>query len=100
MHFELFFTLCTHWLIICHDISVDGRDTEITKGGHWSSETVLGRRASFMWPEEQLQSTSVGLLLTNINLVDESVYRCRVDFKEAQTKNLLVNLSIIGEWCN
>ena len=91
------------------DASVDGRDTEIRRGGHWSSDAVLGQRATFQWPanassESSLPSKVVGeaatagLLLSPITESDQSAYRCRLDYKEAQTRNLLISLSIIGEF--
>ena len=96
---------------MCVLFSVDGRDSKITEGDHWSSDLVLERRANFTWPavdqqEQQLKdnngtteraSGDSGLVLRSLQLNDAGLYRCRVDYREAQTRNLLVNLTIIGK---
>ena len=91
---------------------MDGRDSEITKGDHWSSELVLERRATFQWDlpaavkakqdkksedDQTKEMFRTGLVIRSLALTDASLFRCRVDYKEAQTRNLLVNLSIIGK---
>jgi len=37
------------------------------------------------------------LLVERVRPEEAGVYRCRVDFRTAQTRNALVNVSIIGE---
>lgn len=86
--------------------SVDGRDSQITEGDHWSSDLVLERRANFTWTTftKEIVTTSVtaagkssGLVLRSLVTGDAAIYRCRVDYREAQTKNLLINLTVIGK---
>ena len=69
---------------------------------HWSSEHVFAKRAIFIWDGEENghlegSSSTAGLRIDPLNADDENLYRCRIDYKIAQTKNLLIKLSIIGE---
>ncbi|KAK2723517.1 hypothetical protein QYM36_002001 [Artemia franciscana] len=75
--------------------SVDARDVEINRAGHWSAETAFGRRARFAWHE-----TPSYLVVDGLVKEDKGVYRCRVDYRTSQTKNSLVNLTIIAEKLN
>lgn len=79
MHFLLFF-------------SVDGREREFNLAERWSDENVFANRAYFM-PEK----TPAELGVDHIRESDQGMYRCRVDFKIAQTRNSKVNLTVIGE---
>ena len=86
---------------------MDGRDSEITEGDHWSSDLVLERRANFTWPATSEESSRIkataessGLVLHSLVVGDAAIYRCRVDYREAQTRNLLINLTVIGEFAS
>ncbi|KAG5882145.1 hypothetical protein JTB14_011775 [Gonioctena quinquepunctata] len=70
--------------------SVDGRERDFSQAERWSDENVFANRAYFM-PEKQPAELGVD----HIRDSDQGVYRCRVDFKIAQTKNSRVNLTVI-----
>ncbi|XP_022907185.1 neural cell adhesion molecule 2-like [Onthophagus taurus] len=70
--------------------SVDGRDRGFTHAERWSDENVFSNRAFFM-PEKQPAELGVD----HIRETDQGVYRCRVDFIRAQTRNSKVNLTVI-----
>lgn len=72
--------------------SVDGRERDFRQGERWSDENVFANRAYFI-PEKQ----PAELGIDHIRESDQAMYRCRVDFKIAQTKNSRVNLTVIGE---
>jgi hypothetical protein len=73
--------------------SVDGRDRDFSLAERWSDENVFANRAYFM-PEKQPAELGVD----HIRESDQAVYRCRVDFKVAQTRNSKVNLTVIGKY--
>ncbi|XKL61487.1 hypothetical protein PGB90_008544 [Kerria lacca] len=75
-------------LRICASVDVRGKDFD--RAEKWSDDNVLENRAYF---EPDLKSSS--LVIDRISKKDEAVYRCRVDFKYAQTRNSKVNLTII-----
>ncbi|UYV66093.1 hypothetical protein LAZ67_4000196 [Cordylochernes scorpioides] len=68
--------------------SVDSRDSSDPK--HFASE-VLGSRASFLF----LNGSSSALVLRPVKDDDSAEYRCRVDFRAAQTRNSAVRLTVI-----
>nr|XP_023021733.1 hemicentin-1 [Leptinotarsa decemlineata] len=70
--------------------SVDGRERDFSQAERWSDENMFANRAYFM-PEKQPAELGVD----HIRDSDQGVYRCRVDFKIAQTKNSRVNLTVI-----
>lgn len=73
--------------------SVDARERDFKQAERWSNEHVFGNRAYFM-PEKQPAELGVD----HIREGDQGMYRCRVDFKTAQTRNSKVNLTVIGKW--
>ncbi|KAK9875498.1 hypothetical protein WA026_007891 [Henosepilachna vigintioctopunctata] len=73
--------------------SVDGRDRDFSLAERWSDENVFANRAYFM-PDKR----PAELGIDHIRESDQAVYRCRVDFKIAQTRNAKVNLTVIGEY--
>src|SRR5437016_5090164 len=79
-------------LIFSIPCSVDARDRSFQQAERWSDENVFGNRAYF-------HSSSRPAILTIENVIegDAGVYRCRVDFRVAQTRNAKVNLTIIGK---
>ena len=76
--------------------SYDARDEVWNLGARWSDEFVFGGRAYFDLSSIPADSC---LRVDRIQKVEEAVYRCRVDFKSAPTRNTLVNVSVIGELC-
>lgn len=54
--------------------------------------SVLGERLYF-----QTMSDPAHLSIQDLQAKDEGIYRCRVDFKNTPTRNLKINLTIIGE---
>jgi hypothetical protein len=72
--------------------SVDIRDRELASAKRWSDDSVFGNRAYFL-----LDKLPGELAIQNAKDSDTGTYRCRVDFKVAQTRNNVVNLTIIGE---
>lgn len=59
----------------------------------WSSPTALGPRAFFI-----TATNPAHLSIDQLEVKDEGVYRCRVDFKNAPTRNQKMNLSVIREY--
>lgn len=58
----------------------------------WSSPRVFDKRAIF-----NTSSKPAALHVGNIQLSDEAIYRCRVDFKNSPTRNIEINFSVIGK---
>jgi hypothetical protein len=59
----------------------------------WSAPTAFGTRAYF-----RTASTPAQLLVDDVALTDEGMYRCRVDFRNTPTRNLKINLTVIGKF--
>jgi hypothetical protein len=74
--------------------SVDAREHEFGKVERWSDENVFANRALFMMEKKPAE-----LGVDNIRKEDAGIYRCRVDFKVAQTRNSRVNLTVVGKYC-
>ncbi len=72
---------------------MDVRGKDFNRAEKWSDDSVLNNRANF---EPDLKPSS--LVIDRISEKDAAVYRCRVDFKYAQTRNSKVNLTIIGKF--
>ena len=59
---------------------------------HWHDAKLLGDRAMF-----HADGDVPYLLISNLNVEDAGVYKCRVDFEKAPTTNRRSNLTIIGK---
>lgn len=68
------------------------RDRPFQQAKLWSSEEVVGRRAHFRFV------ASPALVIDRIELKDEAIYRCRVDFKNSPTRNSKINFTVIGKY--
>ena len=62
-------------------------------GARWSDEFMFGDRAYF-----DMNLSPAALRVSGLKKEEAGVYRCRVDFKSAPTRNTLVNVSLIGEF--
>lgn len=80
-------------LIFCCCFSFDVRGKPLAQARHWSAPEVFGSRAYFRTTSEPAQ-----LVVEDIRRHDEGVYRCRVDFRNAQTRSFRYNLTVIGEY--
>jgi len=72
--------------------SVDARDRPFHEAERWSDENVFGNRAYF-----RSSSSPAALAIENVMPEDGAIYKCRVDFRIAQTRNTKVNLTVIGK---
>ena len=71
---------------------MDARGKSLYSGEHWvDSEQFDGRASLKVRPGQQ------GLYLSRLSLQDAGQYRCRVDFKLSPTRNLRINLQIVGQ---
>ena len=61
---------------------------------HWSEQQPrgFGSRARLVISPHPAQ-----LVIANVRQSDAGMYRCRVDFKSAPTRNTLVNVTLLGE---
>lgn len=89
--------IISHLIILLrysHDscCSYDARSRQFGKAKLWSATHFWGHRASFR------ASPPAQLTLQDLRQSDEGVYRCRVDFRNSPTKNLKVNLTVIGKY--
>ncbi|XP_066601874.1 neural cell adhesion molecule 1 [Prorops nasuta] len=63
---------------------------QFSNAGLWSSPTVLGPRAFFI-----TATIPAHLSIERLELKDEGIYRCRVDFRNSPTRNQKMNLTVI-----
>lgn len=73
--------------------SVDIRDRDFKAAKRWSDEMVFANRAYFLFEKQPGE-----LAVQNAKESDSGIYRCRVDFKVAQTRNSKVNLTVIRKY--
>jgi len=79
--------------------SFDMRQKE--KGRHWKDNRTLGNRAFFHYKETGMRSETGAMQIASSLTIDALIpedtgfYRCRVDFKEAPTKNTKIHLKLI-----
>lgn len=87
--------------------TVDARGVGDLNGARQTSSGGLKGRANFIikardWEvvasgETEMFGSAAHLRLDPVREADEGEYRCRVDFKRAQSINTVVNLRVIGE---
>ncbi|XP_036325036.1 uncharacterized protein LOC118738220 [Rhagoletis pomonella] len=70
--------------------SFDVRGRGFEKALYWSDTNSFGPRAYFVTNKQPAKLT-----VDNIQLDDEGVYRCRVDFQNSPTRNHRINLTVI-----
>jgi len=71
--------------------SYDARNGGPENGQRWSdNERGFGNRARFHWRDGPAY-----LHIEKIHALEAGVYRCRVDFKTAPTRNSLLNLTVV-----
>eukprot|EP00094_Tigriopus_californicus_P009665 TCALIF_09318-PA protein Name:"Similar to Nphs1 Nephrin (Rattus norvegicus)" AED:0.04 eAED:0.04 QI:0/0.81/0.83/0.91/0.72/0.83/12/176/948 len=70
--------------------SYDNREEGSTPQ-HWSNDTMLSGRAGF----QVLSIDSANLMLRDVKVEDDGFYKCRVDYKQAQTSTSIVKLDAI-----
>ena len=92
--------------IFSYDLRRSGPET----ARHWTDSHVLGGRAFFQMagtparlrvqgsttPQKRKRRRSV-LRIRDVTISDRGMYRCRVDFQGAPTRNSKANLTVIGK---
>ena len=68
-------------------------------GKHWSAEPTFGfgSRANFRLSSGGTKKGGTALVIKSVSLMDEGVYRCRVDYRNSPTRNMKLNLTVVGE---
>ncbi|KAF7273798.1 hypothetical protein GWI33_013510 [Rhynchophorus ferrugineus] len=72
--------------------SFDAREKPLKDGIHWMDEKYIGQRALFRYQERPAI-----LMMDTVKDSDGGVYFCRVDFRQTPTRNIKVNLTVIGK---
>ena len=64
-------------------------------GKRWSAEPTFGfgDRANF---RTSAMESNTALVIKDVTLMDEGVYRCRVDYRNSPTRNMKLNLTVVG----
>ena len=75
------------------NFSFDVRGNGVEIGRHWNDGINLGARARF----DENSTPEPVLWIESLRDSDQGTYRCRVDFKQAPTKNFKINLNVIGK---
>ncbi|XP_018322838.1 titin isoform X2 [Agrilus planipennis] len=70
--------------------SFDVRSRQFSQARLWSSPTIFGPRVFF-----RAATNPATLVINDIKLSDEGIYRCRVDFRNSPTRNSKVNFTVI-----
>lgn len=89
---NIYSLISVFFYVLCFISSVDARERDFAIAEKWSDEGVFANRAYFM-PERRPAQLGVD----RARETDQGLYRCRVDFKVAQTRNSKVNLTVIGK---
>ena len=90
------FSVYSHASIFSYDMRQKG-------GRHWKDNRTLGNRAFFHYKETGMRSETGAMQIASFLTIealrpeDTGFYRCRVDFKEAPTKNTKIHLNLIGK---
>ena len=90
--------------------SYDLRGRNRDRPKHWTDEHVLGSRVHFKLGTKKAGERRRGggggqpqqealseLTIRGVVGSDEGLYRCRVDFQQAPTRNSIANLTVIGK---
>ena len=90
--------MCAANNAVLHDTnsysSYDARDGGPENGHRWSDkERGFGNRARFRWRDGPAY-----LHIDRIHALEAGIYRCRVDFKTAPTRNSLLNLTVVSKY--
>ena len=74
--------------------SFDVRGRKVNMGRHWWDERRFGKRAHF-----HLASANrvARLQISNVSRSDAGHYRCRVDYRNAPTRNFKYHLIVVGK---
>ena len=89
------------WLKVVDDITswnrFDARGKPLSMGRSWSDLAAFGLRANFRFTVHGLLPRTGHLVINNITVEDEGVYRCRVDFKNSPARHNRAKLNVIGK---